>query len=212
MSVNSKEIKLMLMEIATMFNDKRDELSMLDSLVGDGDHGISMARGAKHAYKQISGMDDDQLPNEYFKMYGRTLVKEIGGAIGPLFGIIFTEFGKSIKKHGEFNKYSFVDSIVNAASKIMEFGGAKPGDKTMIDVMYPLGQYLSKLDLDSMSLKDVTLKAKDASYKYLEETKDMMARKGRSKFLKEKSLGHQDAGATSFTYLIDKINEFVWKV
>lgn len=211
MSLESKEIKKMLLEIATMFIEKRDELSKLDSLIGDGDHGISMARGAKYAYTQVYELSDDEPANEYFKVYGRALVKEIGGAIGPLFGIIFTEFGKGIKALNEFNKYSFVTSIDNATKKIMEFGGAKPGDKTMIDVMYPLSQHLKSLDLDEMSFKEVTLNAKVKAYQYLEDTKNMMAKKGRSKFLKEKTLGHQDAGATSFTYLIEKIDEFIWR-
>lgn len=212
MEIQSKNIKELLCEIATMYIERRDELARLDGLIGDGDHGISMARGAKAGLETMSNMGDDERQNEYFKAYGRTLVRTMGGAIGPLFGIIFTEFGKCVKDETVFNKISFVKGITNATAKIMDFGGAKPGQKTMIDVMYPLSTELNKLDLTKYSFKEITEISHTNALVYLEETKPMMARKGRSKFLMEKSMGHQDAGATSVTYLIEVINNYIGRI
>ncbi len=212
MAISSKQIRELLTEVAQMFIERRDELAKLDSMIGDGDHGISMARGAKAVLEVLDRMEDTEAPNEYFKAYGRTLVRTMGGAIGPLFGIIFTEFGECIKVENEFNKISFVNGISNATKKIMDFGGAKPGDKTMVDVMYPLSEKLNTLDLDTYLFSSLTNTAHKFALVYLEETKPMMARKGRSKFLMEKSIGYQDAGATSFTYLLEKINDYIRRI
>lgn len=210
--LNSIQIKEMLCEVADMFIERRDALSNLDSLIGDGDHGISMARGAKAARETIQSMSDDLDANEYFKAYGRTLVRTIGGAIGPLFGIIFTEFGKCAKEEKEFNQRAFVRGITNATHKIMEFGGARVGDKTMIDVMHPVSVKLEALDLSKYNLNEIANQAHIYCLDYLEKTKPLMAKKGRSKFLMEDSVGYQDAGATSFTYLIEVIHSYLERI
>lgn len=207
--LNSKEVKELLIEVANMFIERRDQLSRLDSLIGDGDHGISMARGAKAAIEVLQTMEDTLDTNEYFKAYGRTLVRTIGGAIGPLFGIIFTELGKCTKDEAEFNKKAFVNGISNATMKIMEFGGAHVGDKTMIDVMHPLSIELKSLNLGDYTFKELSEKAHVDCLDFLEKTKPLLAKKGRSKFLMEGSIGYQDAGATSFTYLIEVINTYL---
>ena len=87
--MDGKEARKMLLSVAGMFQEKRDELARLDSVIGDGDHGISMARGARAAYKSVAGMSEQEPINEYFKVYGRCLVAQIGGAMGPLLGMIF---------------------------------------------------------------------------------------------------------------------------
>lgn len=206
--MNSKQIKNMLLAIATMFQEKRDELAKLDSVIGDGDHGISMARGAKTAFETVNAMSDDEPKNEYFKAYGRALVSEIGGAIGPLFGTIFTEFGKSIKKEGDLNTVAFADAVKGSCDKVMEFGGAKPNDKTMVDAMVPAYIAAEKAVKDGKSLVEVAAAATEGAKNGVESTVQMRARRGRSKFLQEKSIGHQDAGATSFYYLLNKMTEY----
>lgn len=209
MEIKSKEIKEMLIEIAQMYQEKANELSKLDSVIGDGDHGITMERGAKASEKVLMGMSDSEPVNEYFKLYGRTLIDKMGGAMGPLFGTIFTEFGRTSKGKEYFTKEIFVKSIINSTNKVMDFGGAKAGDKTMVDAMVPTKEAISKALDNGKSFKEITQIAEESSYKGLQNTINMRARKGRSKFSEDKSIGHQDAGATSYYYLMKKINEFV---
>ncbi len=206
--LSSEETKDMLLAIATMFQEKRDELSKLDSLVGDGDHGISMARGAKEAYKNISLMSDHEPVNKYFQVYGRTLVQTIGGAIGPLFGMIFTEIGKCIKKDG-LTANSYVEALESGMNKVMEFGGAKFNDKTMVDAMELAVKYAKKALEDNSDLQEIAIKAAEGAMIGVNNTIPMRAHRGRSKFLQEKSIGHQDAGATSYYYLLQRISDYM---
>lgn len=211
LGLNSGKIKELLIEIATLYQEKRDELSKYDLVIGDGDHGISMARAAKAAYGKVIGMDDNEPINEYFKVYGRTLISEIGGAMGPLFGSIFTELGKASKGKDSFTAEDFAEGIIGATKKVMALGGAKVGDKTMVDAMFPTAEALEKALEEGKNLEEITTIAQEVSWKGVKSTIPLKAKKGRSKFLQEKAIGYQDAGATSFYYLMKKFNEFVLK-
>lgn len=205
----SLNIQNMLLAIATMYIEKRDELSKLDSVVGDGDHGISMARGAKAAYKTVVAMGSNLPICEYFRAYGRTLILEVGGAIGPLFGIIFIEFGRSVRSCNELTAEAFVNSIRNSLSKIMSFGGAKVNDKTMVDAMVPAVEFAEEIFYEGGDLLEIVVAASDGAKKGVDATVSMRSRKGRSKFLQDHSIGYQDAGATSFYYLMKRIADFI---
>lgn len=208
MKMNSAETRKMLMAVAVMFQEKRDELAKIDSIIGDGDHGISMARGAQAAYKKMKEMSNNEPINEYFKAYGRCLVAEIGGAIGPLFGIIFTEFGKCTKGQDTLTAEAFAQAVENSLTKVMEFGGAKPNDKTMVDAMVPAAEAAKEAVIAQCNLEETAQKAAEGARQGMLRTVEMRARRGRSKFLQEKSIGHQDAGATSFYYLMDRMTRY----
>lgn len=209
MEIGSKDIKLMLIKIAQVYLIKRDELAKLDSVIGDGDHGITMARGAKEGKQKLEEMSDTEPINEYFKSYGRTLVDKMGGAMGPIFGSIFTEFGKCSKGKELFTKEVFVESIEKSTAKVMDFGGAKLGDKTMVDAMIPTMEAVKEALTNGKDFNEITQSAEEAAYLGVQNTIPLIAKKGRSKFLQDKSKGHQDAGATSYYYLIKTINEFI---
>ncbi|MGL4383182.1 MAG: DAK2 domain-containing protein, partial [Bacilli bacterium] len=176
--MNNQQVKEMLITIANMYISKENELSQLDALIGDGDHGISMARGATFGLQAIQEMDNESIEN-YFKTYGRTLIFEIGGAIGPLFGSIITEFAKVCKGQDDFNEKLFLQGCINACDKVMDLGNAKRNDKTMVDVMLPV-QELGKemLENDDIDLN----KVKECAYEALKATIPMQARKGRSQY------------------------------
>lgn len=199
----------MLLAVACMFQEKRDELAKLDSIIGDGDHGISMARGARAAYESITAMGEQEPMNEYFKTYGRCLVAQIGGAMGPLFGMIFTEFGKCVKGQENLTPEAFAAALENSREKVMEFGGAKPNEKTMVDAMIPASKAARKAVEQGMSLEETAELAAAGAKEGMEQTIGMRARQGRSKFLQEKSIGHQDAGATSYYFLLKRIADYI---
>ncbi|WP_066501173.1 dihydroxyacetone kinase subunit DhaL [Abyssisolibacter fermentans] len=199
--LTGNQSKELLLKIADLFIEKRDELARLDAVIGDGDHGISMARGARAAKERISALEEGTC-RDYFKCYGRALVSTIGGAMGPLFGSIFLEISKVAKDNELDTLELMAKGLRNAELKIMDLGGAKLGDKTMLESLDPAVKALEKAFEDKESLTSAFQKACEAAKNGVEATKDLISKRGRSKFLQEKSRGHQDAGATSVYYLI----------
>ncbi len=207
--LNNKQVHEMLISISLRFQELRDELCELDSKIGDGDHGISMDRGAKAANITMNNMVEPYTISDLFREYGWSLIRSVGGAIGPIFGLLFTEMGKSTKGNEFLTTESLVIGLRGSCNKIMEFGGARPGDKTLVDGMiYTLNNYeenhSTKLPL-SESLPLLTKFALDGA----KTTIEMTAKRGRARFLQERSKGYQDAGATSFYYLLDTMSRFV---
>ncbi|GAA0178963.1 dihydroxyacetone kinase subunit DhaL [Clostridium sediminicola] len=201
------EVKELLINIAEMYIAKKEELSKYDAIIGDGDHGITMARGAKAAKAKLETMEEGTC-RDYFKAYGRTLVSTMGGAMGPLFGSIFLELSKACKGKDNFDLAELCEGITNAEYKICDLGGAKVGDKTMVDSIHPTVLALQNGKDSDMTLKEALESAVKAADDGVKATIPLRARMGRSKYLQEKSIGHQDAGATSFYYLIKKIDEY----
>lgn len=206
--LNSKQTKEMLLNVAQLYIEKEDELSKLDAVIGDGDHGITMARGAKAAKEKLNSMDEGTC-RDYFKAYGRTLVSTLGGAMGPLFGSIFLELSKACKEVETVGLKELAVGFENAQIKVMDLGGAKAGDKTMIDSMDPVAKSLAKSVEENKDIKEGLKIAVTAADEGVKSTIPIMAKRGRSRYLQEKAIGHQDAGATSFYYLVKTISDYV---
>lgn len=202
------QVKEMLINIADMYIDKKEELSMYDAVIGDGDHGITMARGAKAAKEKLIAMEEGTC-REYFKVYGRTLVSTLGGAMGPLFGSIFLELAKACNNSETFGINELSIGILEAENKVCELGGAMVGDKTMVDAIHPTAEALIKAKENGDDLENSIIKAVEAAYLGVQATIPLIAKRGRSKFLQEKAIGHQDAGATSFYYLIKEMDKYI---
>ncbi|GMQ63631.1 dihydroxyacetone kinase subunit DhaL [Vallitalea maricola] len=206
--LSAKEIQELLIKIADMYIDKQDELSKLDAVIGDGDHGVTMARGAKAAKIKVSELENGTC-RDYFKTFGRTLVSTLGGAMGPLYGSIFLEISKACKGKEEVSLNEFSEGFNNGLLKVMELGGAKVGDKTMVDSIHPTVEALMKSNEEGKDLADGFELAVKAAEEGVNSTIPLIARRGRSRYLQEKAIGHQDAGATSFSYLIKTIYEYL---
>lgn len=206
--ITSIDVKKILLSIAQMFIEKEEELCKYDSVIGDGDHGITMARGAKAVIVKLEPMGEGTC-REYFKVYGRTLVSTLGGAMGPLFGSIFLELSKACKGIDTLDTKTLVVGLEQAEMKIMDLGGAKPGQKTMLDSLHPTVQVLKDASEKNIPLKEAIILAEKAALQGVEDTIPMKATMGRAKFLQDKSVGHQDAGATSFYYFIKEINTYL---
>jgi len=206
--LDSKQVKELLLIVAELYIEKEDELSKLDAVIGDGDHGITMARGAKAAKEKLNSMDDGTC-RDYFKAYGRTLVSTLGGAMGPLFGSIFLELSKACKEVETVGLKELAVGFENAQAKVMDLGGAKVGDKTMVDSMDPVAKSLAKSVDENKDIKEGLKIAVAAADEGVKSTIDIIAKRGRSRYLQEKAIGHQDAGATSFYYLVKTISEYV---
>lgn len=202
------EVKNMLIEISEMFGEREEELSAYDAVIGDGDHGVTMARGARVAKQKIQSMEEGSV-EDFFKAYGRTLVSALGGAIGPLYGSLFLEWAKAAKGKEMFDVGVLCMGLARGEERIMSLGGAVLGDKTMLDAIHPTVLRLIESLNNKDTLTEGLVKARMAAREGRDSTVPMMAMKGRSRHAKELSVGHVDAGASSFYYLMETMENFV---
>ena len=209
--LSKEQCKELLKRISRMFDEKQDELSKYDSVIGDGDHGITMAKGAKAAVDKINQSENFEA-SDLFKLYGRTLMSTLGGAIGPLYGSIFIELSLAMKNKKNVGLVEFATGFDQALNKVMELGGAKPGDKTMVDSMAPTVYSLLQAVAEQKNIVEAFEEAKANAIVGAYNTIPMIAKRGRSRYLQEKAIGHQDAGATSFAYMIEQIYTYLLEV
>lgn len=165
-------------------------LSELDNPIGDGDHGINMARGAGAARDALEGKEIPDL-NTFFKTIAMALLSKVGGASGPLYGSIFLAFAKASADQETLDSAALLALLNDGKDALMNRGKATVGEKTMVDVWVP---FTEKLSSSQPSKDDV-----DAM---VEATKPLKATKGRAAYLGERSVGHIDPGSMSSGYLL----------
>lgn len=197
-----KKVKEILLSINSVMDDNKEYLSELDAAIGDGDHGHNMARGFSKVAEDLNNNEYEDL-GLLFKKVAMMLISNVGGASGPLYGTAFMELGKSFTGKSQLEIADLAIILDSSLKGIKMRGKAEPEDKTIIDALEPA--YLSvKEDLENnRSKEDILNNMVDAAEKGVEHTKDIVAKKGRASYLGERSIGHQDPGATS-TYLIMK--------
>lgn len=177
-------------------------LCELDGALGDGDHGVSMAksfRAVRNTLPQLAGQET----SEVLRAVGMTLISEVGGAMGPLFGTAFLWAGKSVAGKGVLSATDVAGMLAAAEAGIVQRGKAQPGDKTMIDALHPAVIAAQSAAAEGKNSAEVVAVAARAANMGAESTKTMIARVGRASRLGERTLGYQDAGATSVAILLD---------
>jgi dihydroxyacetone kinase-like protein len=184
-------------EIGARVRAERDHLTQLDAAIGDGDHGTNMARGFDAVDKALAGQGDSLAPGRVLVLCGKTLVSTVGGASGPLWGSAFRRAGKELGDEPELDGNRLADALDAALAGIVELGAAVPGDKTMVDALSPATAALRAALADGRSLETALGAAADAAEEGARATIALQARKGRASYLGERSIGHQDPGATS---------------
>lgn len=200
--VDNKKIIEVLFNISKKINENKDYLTELDNEIGDGDHGINLARGFSEVEKKLPSLQDKDI-GTILKTVGMTLVSTVGGASGPLYGTAFMYAGKEMADRTQIKLDDFKVILKTAIDGIMMRGKAVKGEKTMLDAMIPAYEVIvNETDVD-IALN----KAIEAAKQGIEYTKTIIATKGRASYLGERSIGHQDPGATSFTYLLEAIME-----
>jgi dihydroxyacetone kinase-like protein len=202
------EAKEMFIYVANKMIDSKDVLTQADKAIGDGDHGIGMARGFEAVRQRLISQSYDSI-GELFKSIGMTLMTSIGGAAGAVFGTLFRAAGQNTGDQLELNAKTFSQALQDGLQAVKGRGKAKPGDKTMVDALEPATAKSTELDAAplNVALRDIS----EAARQGMEETKEMVATLGKAKPLGNRSLGHADPGSLS-TYLIFKyMLEFVNK-
>jgi dihydroxyacetone kinase-like protein len=187
---------------------ERDHLVQLDAAIGDADHGINMARGFG-AVVQALGADNGSPPGRLLIIAGRTLVSTVGGASGPLWGSALRAGGRVLGDQTTFDSAQLVEVLAAALASVKDLGTATPGDKTMVDSLEPAVETLRAQLAEGAPLAKGVEAAAEAAEAGMRGTVPMQARKGRASYLGERSVGHQDPGATSTALIIRALQRAV---
>ncbi|MGW7543731.1 dihydroxyacetone kinase subunit DhaL [Streptomyces sp. NPDC054770] len=181
---------------AASVDREAERLTALDSPIGDADHGSNLQRGFK-AVVAVLEKDAPATPGAVLTLAGRQLISTVGGASGPLYGTLLRSTGKALGDAAEVSEAQFAEALRAGVDKVMALGGAAPGDKTMIDALVPAVD----------ALGEGFGAARTAAEQGAEATIPLQARKGRASYLGERSIGHQDPGATSSALLVAGLAE-----
>ncbi|MFF9011702.1 dihydroxyacetone kinase subunit DhaL [Streptomyces sp. NPDC014870] len=173
-----------------------DRLTELDSAIGDADHGANLKRGFA-AVTEVLDKELPETPGAVLVLAGRQLISTVGGASGPLYGTMLRRTGKALGEAGAVTREELAAALTAGVAGVAQLGGAKPGDKTMLDALVPAAE----------ALGDSFAAARDAAEAGALATVPLRARKGRASYLGERSIGHQDPGATSSALLIAALAE-----
>jgi dihydroxyacetone kinase-like protein len=178
----------------------RDLLTDLDAAIGDADHGANLDRGMSAVVATL--VDPSPTPAALLKTSGMTLVSTVGGASGPLYGTFFLRMASSVGEAEELAPEDFAKAMRAGLDGIVARGRAEAGDKTMYDALAPACDALDAALADGEELGLALGRAAEAAATGRDATVPMLARKGRASYLGERSVGHQDPGATSAALLV----------
>jgi dihydroxyacetone kinase-like protein len=190
-----------LLKISNEIIDNKKHLTKLDSAIGDGDHGINLARGFKKVKEELEAGEFNS-NGEVLKKVATTLISNVGGAAGPLYGTAFLKASQVIED--EITLENAVAVGEAAVEGVKQRGKAQLGDKTMLDVLIPVLNSLKESQAAGEDLKVALKSCLEAAEQGMKDTIPLVAKKGRASYLGERSKGHQDPGATS-SYLMIKI-------
>jgi phosphoenolpyruvate---glycerone phosphotransferase subunit DhaL len=198
-------------EIDVAVRAERDHLVQLDAAIGDGDHGTNMVRGFE-AVVQALDAESSAPPGKLLILAGRTLVSTVGGASGPLWGSALRAGGRTLGDQPTFDGPQLVEVLAAALASVRDLGTATVGDKTMVDALEPAVDTLRARLNDGASLQRALDDAAAAAEAGMRATVPLQARKGRASYLGERSVGHQDPGATSTALIVRALQKAVGPV
>jgi dihydroxyacetone kinase-like protein len=190
------------LDTATAAIDRESKhLTDLDSPIGDADHGSNMRRGFLAARAAVEQEPPDT-PGAVLVAVGRQLISTVGGASGPLYGTLLRRAGKELGEERTVSADRLRDALRVGADAVATLGGAAPGDKTMLDALFPALDALTGALDGGSSTAEALATAATAADDGARATIPLRARKGRASYLGERSIGHQDPGATSAALLV----------
>jgi dihydroxyacetone kinase-like protein len=181
---------------AVAVDREAERLTALDSPIGDADHGTNLHRGFTAVVATLE-KEAPETPGAVLTLSGRQLISTVGGASGPLYGTLLRRTGKALGDAAEVSEAELAAALRTGVEAVATLGGAAPGDKTMLDALFPAVD----------ALAESFAAARDAAEKGAVATTPLLARKGRASYLGERSIGHQDPGATSSALLFAALAE-----
>lgn len=188
---------------------QKNYLTRLDAKIGDGDHGVNMARGFLAAQEAVDEMDDTTKPGPVLCAIGRALIHNVGGAAGPLYGIGFVKAGEACDETTKLDIKSVEKLLATAIDAIQARGHANRGDKTMLDTLIPIHDCFLPENAQNKALFTVLREAVRAASEGVEYTKTIAAKKGRARLVGERSIGVEDPGAMSSFVMFRALYQFL---
>lgn len=186
--------------IADSIEKNAEEITALDQAIGDGDHMVNLQRGIHALMAQSAELSQLDWVAAWQKI-GMTLMSTVGGASGSLYGTLFISLSKAAREQS-LNLETFAEIFTQGVEAVKLRGKADAGEKTMLDVLIPVAEYLKKSATDSTTLPEVLESISRVAVAGMESTRGMLATKGRASFLGERTRGHIDAGAKTMQLMI----------
>jgi phosphoenolpyruvate---glycerone phosphotransferase subunit DhaL len=194
------EVSAWVRAFADAVGEVKDDLTALDSAIGDGDHGINMDRGMRAVVEKLDAGEPPDVA-AFMKAVGMTLISKVGGAAGPLYGTFFLQFGSAAGADGDLTPDGWAACFEAGVAGVRSRGKAELQDKTMVDALQPAADAVGAALGQGASFADALAQGADAAEEGARATIPLVARKGRASYLGERSAGHQDPGATSSALL-----------
>jgi len=196
----------MMVYVSRRMIESKDSLTQADRAIGDGDHGVGMARGFEAVLKTIDEKEFGSV-GQVFMAAGLAIMASVGGAAGAVFGTFFQGAARNIMEAGDMTSQTLSRMLQGGLLAVKERGKAGPGDKTMIDALEPAA--VESLNRTSAPLDEALDAVAEAARLGLESTKGMVARLGKAKTLGERALGYPDPGALSTYLILNFMKEYV---
>lgn len=192
-------------QLIKTIQEQRDYLSEIDGKIGDGDHGINMNKGFTMCEDKLKGKTYNL--SEGLSILGETLLDDIGGSMGPLYGMLFDEMAMACEDAEEIDAEVFGEMVTNAVEGLQEISPAKVGDKSLIDTLVPAKEAFIAAKEEGKEFAQCLEAMNEAAEKGWQSTKDFVAKIGRASRLGERSRGVLDAGATSCYFIVTGIGK-----
>jgi dihydroxyacetone kinase-like protein len=206
--VTKEQILQWLQTFAIVVEENKDYLTELDAAIGDADHGINMERGFKKVVTQLPAVADKDIAS-ILKMVSMTLISTVGGASGPLYGTLFLRASTVVADKQELSEQDMLAMLQAGLDGVVGRGKAQLGDKTMVDALSPAVTAFGQAVTAGENMLSAMQKAVAAAEKGMQDTTPMQAKKGRASYLGERSVGHQDPGATSVYLMLQSLLDVI---
>ncbi len=203
MTFKNSDGSIIIKNLIKTIQSNKDYLSEIDGKIGDGDHGINMNKGFTLCESKMQ--DKSCTMSEAFEILSNTLMNDIGGSMGPLYGVFFEALSDASSEKEEINATVFEEMIQSGLAEIQDIGNAKKGDKTLLDTLIPAVESYSESISSGKDFKTALEDLKESANIGWRSTEDMVAKIGRASRLGERSRGVLDAGATSCYLIITSI-------
>ncbi len=191
-----------------VYAENKEYLTDLDAAIGDADHGINMNRGFTNAQAELEKINPENI-NAILKSVAMSLIRTVGGAAGPLYGTYFLRAGAACAGKAELEAADVVAMFEAGLEGVLHRGKAELNDKTMVDALTPGLNAMKQALAEEADLKEILQQGVAATEQGMKDTIPLLAKKGRASYLGERSIGHQDPGATS-SYLLLKTAADIW--
>ena len=206
-SITVAQVRDMMLHVSDAVIGSKDYLTKIDSAIGDGDHGIGMAGGLAKAKTKLLETGKLESVNQVFKTVGRTMLMSMGGASGVIFGTMVEGGARAMEDFQTLDCTAFTKLMQGSLAAVKKRSDAQLGDKTMLDALIPAVEAMGNARTDDLA--ELLGIAERAAKEGMENTKKYIAKYGRAKSLMERSIGYQDAGATSVWIIFNAMKEYL---